>query len=130
MITKEQIKNLTSKWQVLLENINKPKHTQYKFARIYEKIVQHNSPKHIKFLLSVAHRVFTKIIDLKSTKSSKNKLILTEINESELYNGYTFNLEIALSLSDALSDMVIEEIKRTGRFSYFQIENNKIFLIY
>jgi hypothetical protein len=131
MITKEQIGELTAKWTFLLSDLKKPKHVQYKFARVYEKIVENNHPKNTKMLLAVAHRVFAKSDEnLKSTKSSKNKKLLTEYNEEDIYEGYTINVQKAISFADALADMTIDEIKKQGRFSYLQIEDNKIYFIY
>ena len=130
MITKEQIKDLTAKWHMLLGDIKVPKHIQYKFARIYEKIVEHNDPKHVKILLSIAHRIFLKTSDLKSTKSSKNESLLTDYVESELYEGYSFNVANALAFADAVADMAIEEIQKVGRFSHLLIKDNHVFFIY
>lgn len=130
MITKEQIRELNDKWALLLDDLRCPAHVKYKFARVYEKIVASNHPKNTKLLLSVAHRVFAKMGNLKATKSSKNKVMVTAFSEDDLYDGYAINIEKAISFSEALADMTIEEITKAGRFSHLQAEGDKIYFIY
>lgn len=135
MIDKDKIEKTIEKWSSLLENINiKSKNKQFKFARILEKTIQKNDPKHYKFLIATLINLFTQLKEIKITKSMQNKEFIMEFYESDLYIKNNIMIDIARGFINSVSRLILEKLEQLDKISHLEIEQegnlDKIFFIY
>lgn len=121
----DQDNELITKWEFLMEDLPKAKSKRYKFARIYEKIVQHNNKSDLKMLLSIAHRMFKKVDDIKMSKGSKNSHKVCEFYESDFYINGTIMMDQFMAYCESVSTLVIEQLSKTEKIGCLQIKSHE-----
>lgn len=121
----DQENELIARWEFLMEDLPKAKNKRYKFARIYEKIVQHNNKNDLKMLLSIAHRMFKKIGDIKMSKGGQNSHRVCEFYESDFYINGTIMMDQFMAYCESVSSLVIEQLTKTEKIGYLQIKSHE-----
>ena len=116
--------NIIKDWEFLMEGLPKSKTKRHKFARIYEKIIQHNDQKNIKMLLSIAYRIFNKIGDIKMSNGHKNSIEIGEFYTDDFYINNVIMIDQFMAFCDTMAEIIIEKLETVEKFSHLEINNN------
>jgi hypothetical protein len=120
----EQENNLIKNWEFLLDNLPKANNKRYKFAKIYEKIVQNNSKDDTKMLLSIIYRVFKKLDTIKMSKGTQHSIEVGEFYNDDFYINGTIIMDQFISFCDVISEIVIEKLQIINKIGYLKIESH------
>lgn len=119
MPDKEKMAELIKEWEWLLEGLGKAKYKLYKYSRIYEHVSENQTKNSLKILLPLTYRVFKKNPDINISRSGKNSLTILEVEKHDID---VMDLDSYMSLLDAVSDMIVENMSEEGIDSLYKIE--------
>ena len=126
-----QTDNLIHKWQFLLEEIDVNKSNQYKFARIYEQSSLMNDFDDFKLIASILYKVFTAVDGVYLSKSKKNKIEISRIEEDTLFDFGKIMIDGFLYFATQCAEIISKKIQseELQKINYLRIDHENNFVV-